>query len=141
MLRHDKGSDATVPHLTIEYTANIAEHHSIDGLLDALHHAVLELGVAPVPGVRIRAVRLDDYRVADGSDSNHAFVAMTARIGPGRDDITKKNLIDTLLDAAEAQAATERSPLVIAWSMEVQEIDPDFRVNRNHITAAMSADV
>ena len=30
------------------------------------------------------------------------------------------------------------SPLSIAWSMEVQEIDAEVRVNRNHVAAAMA---
>jgi 5-carboxymethyl-2-hydroxymuconate isomerase len=129
-----------MPHLTVEYSSNIASHHDIDALLDALHHTVLSLGVAPVPGVRIRAVARETYRIADGSNENYAFVAMTARIGPGRDAETKKMMTETLLDAAEAQLATEPSPLVIAWSLEVQEIDAEFRVNRNHIASHMKRD-
>jgi len=125
-----------VPHLTIEYTANVAQHHDVDTLLDAVHQSLLDLGISPAPGVRIRAIRIDHYRIADGSDPNHAFIAMVARIGPGRDAATKKNLIEALLDAAEAQLATEESPLIIAWSLEVQEIDAEFRVNRNHIADA-----
>jgi len=129
-----------MPHLTVEYSSNVASHHDVDALLDVLHRSVLSLEVAPIPGVRIRAFARDTYRIADGSNENYAFVAMTARIGPGRDAETKKMVIETLLDAAEVQLATEPSPLVIAWSMEVQEIDADFRVNRNHIASHMKRD-
>lgn len=126
-----------MPHMIIEYSGNVAEHHDIDALLGALQRATLGLEVAPVAGVRIRAIRADEYRIADSSDQNHAYIAMVARLGPGRDDATKARLIETLLDAGEAQLATEVSPLVIAWSLEVQEIDANYRVNRNHIAAAM----
>lgn len=129
-----------MPHLTVEYSSNVANHHDIDALLDVLHRAVLSLAVAPIPGVRIRAFARETYRIADGSNENYAFVAMTARIGPGRDAATKKMLIETLLDAAEAQLATEPGPLIIAWSLEVQEIDAEFRVNRNHIASHMKRD-
>jgi len=129
-----------MPHLTVEYSSNVASHHDIDALLDALHRSVLSLGVAPIPGVRIRAVARETYRIADGTNENYAFVAMTARIGPGRDAATKRMVIETLLDAAEAQLATETSPLVIAWSLEVQEIDAEFRVNRNYIASHMKRD-
>ena len=95
-----------MPHLIIEYSANVAKYHDIDGLLDVLQKATIELDVSPTPGIRIRAIGHDQYRIADGSDPDHAFVAMVARIGPGRDDETKTRLIDTLLDAAEAQFAT-----------------------------------
>ena len=126
-----------MPHLIIEYSGNVAKYHDIDGLLDVLQKATIELDVSPTPGIRIRAIGHDQYRIADGSDPDHAFVAMVARIGPGRDDETKTRLIDTLLDAAEAQFATEDSPLCVAWSLEVQEIDANFRVNRNHVKTRM----
>ncbi|MFT7475383.1 MAG: 5-carboxymethyl-2-hydroxymuconate isomerase [Verrucomicrobiales bacterium] len=126
-----------MPHLIVEYTANVALHHDVDALLDALQESVLEMAVAPVPGVRIRAIQLDRYRIADNSDTNHAFIAMVARIGPGRDAATKTRIINTLLDSAEAQFATEPSPLIIAWSLEVQEIEAEFRVNRNNVATAM----
>lgn len=126
-----------MPHLIVEYSSNVATHHDVSALLDAVQEATLALEVAPVAGVRIRAICQDEYRIADGSNENHAYIAMVARIGPGRDDETKLKIIDALLDAGEAQLATEDSPLVIAWSLEVQEIDAQFRVNRNHIAAAM----
>lgn len=127
-----------MPHLIVEYSANVAEHHSIDALLDVIQQTVLDMDVAPVAGVRIRTLRQEQYRIADSSDSNHAYVAMVARIGPGRDDDTKKRIITVILDATEAQFATEDSPLIIAWSLEVQEIDATFRENRNGIAAAIN---
>lgn len=127
-----------MPHLIVEYSSNVAQHHDIEALLDALHQATLGLGVAPVPGVRIRGIRQDEYRIADGS-KDLAYIAMVARLGPGRDAETKLRVIETLLDAGEAQIASENGPLVIAWSMEVQEIDAEFRRNRNHIAGRLSA--
>lgn len=123
---------ACMPHMIVEYSANVAEHHDIEALLDVVHQTILELDVAPVPGVRIRGIRQDEYRIADGSE-NLAYVAMIARFGPGRDAETKQRVIAAVLDAAEARFAEEDSPLVIAWSLEIQEIDAEFRVNRNHI--------
>ena len=45
-----------MPHMIIEYSANVAEHHDIDALLDVVHRTILDLDVAPVPGVRIRGI-------------------------------------------------------------------------------------
>lgn len=129
-----------MPHFIVEYSSNLAEHHDIDGLLDTIHRTILDLDAAPVAGTRIRAVEQDKYRIADGSNPNHAYVAMVARFGPGRDDETKHRVIEAVLDAAEAQLASESGPLIIAWSMEIQEIDANYRVNRNHIAKAMNAE-
>ena len=128
-----------MPHFVVEYSANVAEHHDVGALLDVIQQTILDMDVAPVAGIRIRGIRQDEYRIADGSNANFAYVAMVARLGPGRDDETKTRIITTVLDAAEAQFASETSPLVIAWSLEVQEIDAVFRVNRNYVKAALEA--
>ncbi len=124
-----------MPHFTIECSANVAEHHDIDRLVTAVHRAVLDMGIAPSPAaLRTRAAVRDHYLVADRNDPAHGFVAITARIGPGRSAEMKQDIIQTVLDAAEAELA-QADRLVIAWSMEVHEIDAQFRQNRNHIRA------
>ncbi len=125
-----------VPHFTIEYSANVAEHHAIDHLVDVVHNAVLQLELASPAAARTRAVRREHYRVADQDDPHHAFIAITARIGPGRPAGVKQSIIQTVLDAGESHLLDEDTPLLIAWSMEVQEIDAEFRQNRNHIKAS-----
>jgi len=126
-----------MPHITIEYSANLAEHHDIDALVAAVHAAALDHGLPPADGLRTRATCRDHYVVADGSP-DLAFIAIAVRIGPGRIADTKRSFIETVLDAAEAQLATESSRLAIAWSIELNEIDPDFRVNRNHVRTRLA---
>ena len=128
-----------MPHILIEYSANVADHHDIDAVVEAVHTAALRTGVPPVAGLRTRAFARSVYRIADGHPMN-AFVAVVARIGPGRDADTKSNLLETVLDAAEQQVASDNGPLAIAWSAEIQEIEPDFRINRNHIRSRMEED-
>jgi len=121
-----------MPHVTIEYSSNVAAHHDIASLVDVVHRAALDHGLPPADGHRTRAAERSIYRIADG-DPNHAFIAMHCRIGPGRDADTKQSFIETLLDAAEAHLDQTPSPLAIMWSIELTEIDPDFRINRNHV--------
>lgn len=123
-----------MPHLTIEFTANVADHHDLETFLDAIHSTVLDTGIGPVAGLRIRAVEHTHYRVGDG-DPSFAFIAMYARLGPGRDLATRQAFIETVLDAGEA--ALDGTPLRIIWSMEVAEIDTDVRVNRNHVATVL----
>ncbi len=130
-----------MPHLIVEYSSNVAAHHNIDSLLDVIHENVLSLDVAPIAGVRIRAIEHGQTRIADGSDENFAYIAMVARIGPGRDAETKHLVINSVLDAAMSQVDGEGGPLHIAWSFELQEIDAEFRVNRNNIASVMKREV
>ena len=122
-----------MPHLIVEYSSNVATHHDIDALLDVVHEALLSLDIARVPGIRIRGIEHDRTRIADGSDENFAYIAMVARLGPGRDADTKHRLITSLLDVAVAHVEGEAGPLIIAWSFELQEIDAEFRINKNNI--------
>tara|TARA_B100000683_G_C12290378_1_gene473715 strand:+ start:219 stop:614 length:396 start_codon:yes stop_codon:yes gene_type:complete len=125
-----------VPHVIIEYSANVADHHDIDALVGVVHNAVVTNGIGPHGGVRTRAIVRNHYRVGDADPAN-AMIAVVARLGPGRDAQTKKVFIDEILDAAEAHTMGESDALDIAWSLEVQEIDAEFRVNRNHVATAM----
>ena len=113
-----------------------ADHHDIDALVGVVHDAVVTNGIGPHCGVRTRAIVRNHYRVGDADPAN-AMIAMVARLGPGRDAETKKVFIDEILDAAEAHTMGESHALDIAWSLEVQEIDAEFRVNRNHVATAM----
>jgi len=123
-----------VPHIVIEYSANVGDHHDINRLVDAVHTAALADGLAPADGLRTRAARRDHYCIADGQP-DHAFIAIMVRIGPGREALAKTRFLTAILDAAEAHIDATATPLAIAWSAEIQEIDGEFRVNRNHVRA------
>jgi 5-carboxymethyl-2-hydroxymuconate isomerase len=119
-----------MPHLIIEYSANVADHVDIDRLVDALHDAALASGVAALDALRTRAVQHDHYAVADRHPDN-AFVAVTARLGGGRSRDDQQRVIDTLIDALDdAVGAAGRTMML---SVEYQEIDPTRRINRNHL--------
>ncbi len=134
------GLRVVVPHITIEYSANIAEHHDIDAVVQAAPMAALDHGLPPVDGLRTRAAQRDHYLIADGSDpETFAFIAISVRIGPGRDAATKTSFIETVLDAAEAQVNAADCPLAIMWSIELNEIDPNFRINRNYVRRHLNA--
>lgn len=126
-----------MPHILVEYSANVGLHHDIAGLVHAVHDAGLSHGLAKADALRTRAERRDIYAVADRHVSN-AFVAIHVAIGPGRDAEQKTSFITCLLDAAESFIDKAGSPLDIAWSIELREIDAEFRINRNHVRAAMA---
>ena len=129
-----------MPHVIIEYSGNIADHHDVDELIEVVHAAALADGLPALDALRTRAEERVAYRVADGASTN-AFVAIHVRIGPGRDAEAKQRFLAAVLDAAEAHLASGplgRSPLDIAWSIELTEIDPEFRINRNHVRPAVA---
>ena len=78
-----------MPHLTLEYSANLASGESIDQLCETLAHVLDaqrdENGarVYPRGGIRTRALRCEQYFVADGNPEN-AFMHGCLKIGAGR---------------------------------------------------------
>jgi 5-carboxymethyl-2-hydroxymuconate isomerase len=119
-----------MPHLIIEYSANVADHVDIDRLVDALHDAALASGVADLDALRTRAVRRDRYAVADRHPDN-AFVAVTARLGAGRSHDDQQRFLDALMSALDDSVGAAGRTMML--SVEYQEIDPSRRINRNHL--------
>lgn len=69
-------------------------------------------------------------------EQHFAFIAIACRIGPGRNQDEKSSFIETVLDTAIATLAD--TPLAIAWSIELTELDPALRINRNFVREAMA---
>ena len=126
-----------MPHLTIEYSNNVANHHDIQGLVKVVHEAAIGHGLAAVEGLRTRAIGYDHYLVATGN-ADFAFIAIRGRIGPGRTVSEKEGFIKDVLDAAEAFIEASASPLAISWSIELNEIEAAFRINRNRVRERMA---
>ena len=125
-----------MPHMTVEYSANIEEKVRIDGLLKALHEAAVSTAIAELAGFRTRAERRDQYRVADADPAN-CFVAITVRVARGRSAEDLKNLLDTVTGAATAYLEPVFATAPISFSCEVQEIIPEMRINKSNIRAWM----
>ena len=108
-----------MPHVTIEYSANLEAEVEPMTLVNAVHRAVLSQPVFEAVGVRTRAARREHFLVADG-DPSHAFIAVTARIGPGRTLAERKAASEAIMTAlhrrwrrstrAEACCSPSKSP-------------------------------
>ena len=72
-----------MPHLIIEYSANLEPDIDIKGLVRALHERAVSIDALPTGGIRTRAARRDTFMVADGDPSN-GFVNVILRIAKGR---------------------------------------------------------
>ncbi len=70
-----------MPHLTLEYTDNIEV--DVQTLLARLHEEVVATGAINLKGLKSRAVRHTEYRIADGNPK-YAFVHVSLLIREGR---------------------------------------------------------
>jgi 5-carboxymethyl-2-hydroxymuconate isomerase len=121
-----------LPHLIVEYSANIEDQIALEALLDKLHAAALATGVFPIGGLRVRAHRTDAYRIADLSPDN-GFVHVTAMIGQGRPLDVQQRAAEELFAAVTAhlEPLFAKSPLAI--SLNLQEFPLlNFKKNNLH---------
>ena len=121
-----------MPHLIVEYSANIEDQIALDALLDKLHMCAAGTGVFPLGGLRVRAHRADAYRIADKSPDN-GFVHVTALIGHGRPlDVQRRAAEEIFAVLTEhLDSLYARSPLAI--SLNVQEFHPVLNFKKNNL--------
>ncbi len=72
-----------MPHIQIEYTANLEEAVIAGRLVETIHQAAVDSGIFPVWGIRNFARAVPYYRVCNGAAGN-GFVQITVCIAPGR---------------------------------------------------------
>lgn len=125
-----------MPHLTIEYSENLAENIEISKLVKVMHDSAASIEALPLGGLRTRASRREFYLIADG-DSSNTFVNVVLRIAPGRSDEVKKQAGEKLFSALKDffNLFIQSSP--IALSLEIQELDANLRWKDSNIREHM----
>ena len=121
-----------MPHIVVEYSANLAGALDVAALLRTLHEAAVGTGVFPHGAARTRAARRDEYVIADGHPDN-AFVHVAMRIGHGRDAATRKRAAQAVFDALCAATESVFAARPLGLSVELDEIDPDTSFKKNNL--------
>lgn len=121
-----------MPHLNIEYSANLEGALDIQALIDRIHETALETGIFPLGGVRTRAEARPYYRIANG-DPRAGYIHMMVRIGSGREFETRRAAGDKIFQALcdFTQELFDSQPL--ALSFELHEIPPDMAWRKNNL--------
>lgn len=127
-----------MPHLIVEYSANLEGDLAMRAIVDAMHAAALETGVFPIGGLRVRAARRDLYRIADGHPDN-AFIHVQARIGAGRPPEVRAKAAEIIFDRLKAVTADVFARRPLGLSLEVVEIDPIGSLKHNNLHEAVAA--
>ena len=111
-----------MPHLMIDYSANVGPDVDMGALCDTLRDVAASIDVFPLAGVKVRAVRVDHYAIADGNPE-HGFIDISVRIREGRDMETKQNAAQKIFDAANEFVADVMQRRSLALSLELRDID------------------
>ena len=114
-----------MPHLSIEYSQGVGGDVRLEQLCRAVHAAMIETGIFPVAGIRVRAHRADVSIVADGLPQND-FVAMTLAVGTGRSTEALQDAGGLIFSAAQGVLSDRLAEPHFALSLEIRQIDPDL---------------
>ena len=127
-----------MPHLTIEYSANLDTRTDIAALCRTLHTALLQTGLFELGAIRVRALRCTDYAVADLMPEN-SFADLRLRIGAGRSQVEKHKAGEGIFAAASAHFAPQLATAYFALSLDIAEIDASLSWKKNAIHPRLRA--
>jgi len=128
-----------MPHLTLEYSANLTEDVDIAAVCAVMRDAMVATGIFPLGGIRVRAFAADAWVIADGAPE-HAYLHMICRVGAGRDEATRLAAAEALYAAAEAHLTPLVGARPFALSLDFDELHPVTSLKRfNTIHAHLKA--
>jgi 5-carboxymethyl-2-hydroxymuconate isomerase len=128
-----------MPHFTIEYSANLDARVDMAKLVEVVRQAAVETGIFPLGGIRVRAVRCEQYAIGDGNP-DFAFLDMLLRLGEGRDLQTRKSAGEHIFGTLSAYLDPVFAKGKFALSFDMQINDKETSWKRNNIHEALKAE-
>lgn len=114
-----------MPHITVEYTANIPNEANINDLLIKANQSLISHKDTFSPnGIRSRAIKLTNYVIGDGANDG-AFVHVTLQIASGRTAEVRKAVLDHLFTTIESHFEEMLADKHIALSLHISELNGD----------------
>lgn len=121
-----------MPHLTLDYSANMEARADISELCDCIRLAAIETGVLPKAGIRVRAFKADHVSIADGSPEN-GYIDITVRLREGRALDVREKAVNHIFDAAHEFLKPVLDAYPVALSIEMRNIDAALSPKVNSI--------
>ena len=128
-----------MPHISIEYSANVAKWINLDDFCKHIKEAVVQTGVFELAGIRVRAFQCNHYAIANDNPEN-GFIDISVRLRAGRPLEIRENATESIFNATKdyLKPILEQKPF--ALSMEMRDINPDLsrKINtyRNFMTSS-----
>lgn len=125
-----------MPHVAIEYSANLDDRVDMSALCDVVRKAVLGTGIFELGAVRVRAIRCEAYSIADALPEN-AFVDISLRMGEGRSAEVRKAAGEAISQSAGTFLDRLFETPHFALSVEVREISSELSWKKNAMHARL----
>lgn len=114
-----------MPHLSYDHAAALGDLVDMGAFAGHMRRAMLETGLFPIGGIRVRGHAASSESVADGAPG-WLWLDMQLRIGQGRSAADKSRATTALYAAARDFLEPRTGARPFALSLELREIDPAF---------------
>ena len=128
-----------MPHFTIEYSANLDGRVDLNKVVEIVRKAAVETGIFPLGGIRVRAIRCEQFAIADGQPQ-YGFLDMVLRLGEGRDLATRKKAGEHIFRALSDHLDPVFASSLFALSFDMQINDKETSWKRNNIHDALKTE-
>jgi 5-carboxymethyl-2-hydroxymuconate isomerase len=108
-----------MPHLTLEYTDNL--NFEVQPLLERLHVELVATGAINLKGIKSRAIRHTEYRIADGNEE-YAFVHVSLLIREGRSLETQREAAQRVMSVLRETFGDRAESGTISLSVDIKEM-------------------
>lgn len=122
-----------MPHLTLEYTDNLT--FELQPTLARLHEQLVATGAIALKGIKSRAIRHADYRIADGNDA-YAFVHVSLLIREGRPLETQQEIARRMMAVLDETFGQRFESGYLSLSVDVKEMRDAVSLTKHNIPAA-----
>jgi 5-carboxymethyl-2-hydroxymuconate isomerase len=121
-----------MPHLTLEYTDNLEV--DVQPLLARLHEEVVATGAINLKGIKSRAIKHTQYRIADGNPA-YAFVHVGLLIREGRPIEVQKEATRRVMAVLKETFGDRFETGQISLSVDLKEMREGIALTDHNITA------
>lgn len=119
-----------MPHLTLEYTDNIEV--DVQPLLTRLHEEVVATGAINLKGIKSRATKHSQYRIADGVP-DYAFVHVSLLIREGRPIEVQKDATQRVMKVLRETFGHLFETRNISLSVDLKEMREEIALTDHNI--------
>ena len=119
-----------MPHLTLEYSDNIEV--DVQPLLARLHEEVVATGAINLKGIKSRAIKHTQYRIADG-DPDYAFVHVGLLIREGRPIEVQKEATQRVMRVLKETFGSQFENGYLSLSVDLKEMRDGIALTDHNI--------
>ena len=124
-----------MPQLTLEYTDNL--DFDVQALLARLHTELVNTGAINLKGLKSRAIRHTEYRIAEGNP-DYAFVHVSLLIREGRPIEVQKNASQRVLAILKETFGDRFEKSYLSLSIDIKEMRDGIALTCHNIPERQS---